>query len=407
MTGFFLGFLLKVLEKINFGLTFVTWVKMLHNGANTSFILLSLTAAIEVSFSIRQGDPLAMLLYVVYLEPLLVNLERVLTGLQLRRQLPDLGPQDAYCDDLNIMTNDLDDFPKIDLEIQRFESFSGAILSRNSKSKVIGFGGWRNKEDWPIPWLACQRSLKVFGIYVSDSYNEILKLYWDHRLQEFKNAIFSWSSRALTTLQQRIEIVKIFALSRTYYVASIFPLRVGYVKKFETVINKFIWSRPYSALKVAFDELKNKKLDGGLQLPCLATMGQALLTSQCLRLLKTGDKRYVCHLDYWLGALLGNVMPDMGIGIQARSDNPYFSTLGDYLASLLVSGFLNAGNLRMVTNKQIYNELSNFPVPKVVRDAALVMDFKPVWQRVHSSVLNSDERQIWYLFIHNKLPIQE
>ena len=136
-------------------------------------------------------------------------------------------------------------------------------------------------------------------------------------------------------------------------------------------------------------------------------MGQALLTSQCLRLLKTGDKRYVCHLDYWLGALLGNVMPDMGIGIQARSDNPYFSTLGDYLASLLVSGFLNAGNLRMVTNKQIYNELSNFPVPKVVRDAALVMDFKQVWRRVHSSVLNSDERQIWYLFIHNKLPVQE
>ena len=73
----YLGFLLKVLDKMNFGTIFVSWVKMLHEGASTSFILLSLTAAIEVCFSIRQGDPLAMLLYVIYLEPLLINLERV------------------------------------------------------------------------------------------------------------------------------------------------------------------------------------------------------------------------------------------------------------------------------------------------------------------------------------------
>ena len=34
----FLGFLLKVLEKMNFSSVFIAWIKMLHEGASTCFI---------------------------------------------------------------------------------------------------------------------------------------------------------------------------------------------------------------------------------------------------------------------------------------------------------------------------------------------------------------------------------
>ena len=33
-------------------------------------------------------------------------------------------------------------------EITKFEQYSGAILSRDKKSKVVGFGGWAKKESW-------------------------------------------------------------------------------------------------------------------------------------------------------------------------------------------------------------------------------------------------------------------
>jgi len=98
-----------------------------------------------------------------------------------------------------------------------------------------------------------------------------------------------------------VEVVKIFALTRTYYVASILPIKAAYIKKFESLIGQFLWKGKYACLRVAFDDLKNKKLSGGLQLPCLTTMGRALLTSQCLRLLKSDNSRYVGHQDYWLG----------------------------------------------------------------------------------------------------------
>ena len=69
-----LDFLVRVMKKMNFGDVFTAWISMLHEGARTRFILTSLSRAIEVIFSIRQGDPLAMLLYIIHIEPLLLAL---------------------------------------------------------------------------------------------------------------------------------------------------------------------------------------------------------------------------------------------------------------------------------------------------------------------------------------------
>ena len=48
-------FLILVMMKMNFSEKFCKWVRMLHVGAKTKFILQFLTKTIEVSFSIRQG----------------------------------------------------------------------------------------------------------------------------------------------------------------------------------------------------------------------------------------------------------------------------------------------------------------------------------------------------------------
>ena len=76
-----LDFLLAVMKKMNFSPKFCSWIKMLHAGAKTRFILQFLTKVINVNFSIRQGDPLAMISYIIYIEPLLIYLERKAVGL--------------------------------------------------------------------------------------------------------------------------------------------------------------------------------------------------------------------------------------------------------------------------------------------------------------------------------------
>ena len=96
---------------------------------------------------------------------------------------------EAYCDDLNIITKSEADFAKIDQTIIKFEKMSGAVLSRDKKCKVIGFGKWRDRDIWPLPWLKTEKELKIFGIIISDSYREIIKKNWEFRFSKFNDVI--------------------------------------------------------------------------------------------------------------------------------------------------------------------------------------------------------------------------
>ena len=398
-----LDFLVKVMKRMNFGDKFVDWILMLHDGASTRLILTRLSRAIQLRFSIRQGDPLAMLLYILYVEPLLWTLEKKITGLRVDSIEQKL---EAYCDDVNITTDKLEDFKVVDKVVKKFEKVSGAILSRNKKCKVIGFGNWACKLDWPLDWIKPVKSEKIFGIFICDSYDEMLRLNWDFRFKKFSNSIITWSPRVLDTLQQRVDVIRMFGLSRVYYVASILPVTPNIVKKFESLMGKFIWNRSGRILRVALDEIKNRKLDGGLQLPCLASMADSLLVSQCVRLINSGDKKSLQHLSFWLGDLLGTLLPGLGQMNSALVIPEYFSHIGEVFADMMISDAITAGTLKSITNKMLYAEMTtSFPPPKVVMESSL--DYSLTWSRLHNSVVNAKARDVMYLLIHNKLPVPE
>ena len=182
-------------------------------------------------------------------------MEANLTGLRFSNVKEVL---ESYCDDLNILTDQLQDFTKLSNIVTDFEKLSGAILSRDKKCKVLGLGKWSQKEHWPIPWLRPVKSVKVFGIIVSNRYSQIITENWKFRLEKFSNTLFSWSNRLLSTIQQRVEVLRTFALSRIYYVASVLPIRRNTVRKLESLMGKFIWKG--SILRVAIEELKNDPL---------------------------------------------------------------------------------------------------------------------------------------------------
>ena len=396
-------FLILVMRKMNFSEKFCKWVKMLHVGAKTKFILQFLTKAIEVSFSIRQGDPLAMILYIIYIEPLLLYLERVLVGLKVA-SIPQCV--EAYCDDVNILTNSMSDFLVVDAAVRKFEAVSGAILSRAKKSTVIGFGSWKDRTAWPLDYLKTVKEVKIFGIFFMDSYRSMIKKNWEFRFERFQDVIKSWSPRILETLVQRVEVVKVFALSRVYYVASILPIRVTMIKKFEKVIGSFLWNASGKVLRVPIGELYNCIEAGGLGLPSIQSMGNSLLLSQLLRLLKSGDTKSMEHVDYWMGEILGDLEVGLGRGEHAQVVPEYFAHLAGLVADALAADLISGSDWREVTNKLIYmDHAKSFVVPKVERESGV--QYKGVWRKLFSPVLTAGAKDVLFLLVHNKLPVRE
>ena len=64
-------------------------------------------------------------------------LQRRVQGLRILNFRQDI---EAFCDDVNIFTDTIQDFEKIDRAVVKFEALSGAILSRNKKCKILGLG---------------------------------------------------------------------------------------------------------------------------------------------------------------------------------------------------------------------------------------------------------------------------
>ena len=396
-------FLLAIMGRMNFSKQFCNWIKMLHMDAKTMFILQGLSRSIRVSFSIRQGDPLSMLLYIVYIEPLLIYIERKLIGLIIPHIPSSL---EAYCDDVNVLTVNDADLIAVDDAVQKFEALSGAILSRDKKCKIVGFGKWKNRVDWPLQYVRTVGEIKVFGIYIMDSYQDMLKRNWSFRFSKFEQSILSWSGRVLETIFQRVEVIKTFALSRIYYLASILPIPQTFVKNIERVMGKFIWSASGKVLRVSLDEMKNPVEKGGCGLVCIKSMSKSLFLVQALRLLKSGDQKSVSHLGYWIGELLGDFLPGVELGDHAEVSVVYYDYLADLVVDAKLSEHVTVENWRFVTNKIIYKIYSDaFQVPKVEVESGL--SYKRVWKCLDNPSLTSVSKEILFLLIHNKLPVRE
>ena len=130
-------------------------------------------------------------------------------------------------------------------------------------------------------------------------------------------------------------------------------------------MGKYLWNFSGKTLRVAINEMKNKKMEGGLNLPCLASMADALLFSQLCRLLRSGERKTVEHVFYWLGDLLESLAPNINHGPLRAVETPeYFAHLADLVTEMMISEKVTAETLKTLTNKTVYAEMtSTFPPP--------------------------------------------
>ncbi len=141
----------------------------------STFLLHEVSPVLPILFSIRQGDPLTALLFVIYLDPFLVRLEAVLSSLRVANiREASFG----YMDDIQVLRDDLQDIVRVDLACRDFEAASGALLNRNPKTTIMGLSSWAGRQDWPLQWILASISVKVLGFTISLVFSNTVQLSW-------------------------------------------------------------------------------------------------------------------------------------------------------------------------------------------------------------------------------------
>ena len=393
----------KVTERMEFPPMFRSWIKMLHHGATTRLILPSgLSREIPVSFSFRQGDCIAGDLFCLNQEPLLRMLRQKLKGLRITNFKQNA---DAYMDDIMNVSSDVEDLVTFNTIFTQFEAQSGAMLSRDQKSKVMGLGQWRGKMDWPLEWIQTVSEMKILGFKICPQYSDSLKSMWDGVFRGFQRTLFAWESRVISSLQQRVDVAQIFGLSKLWYTAQVLPLPHSYTKKIESALSAFIFKGRNERLKLC--ELENSKSQGGLGLICVATKAECLLLRQGLRIIARPEEKCFHHLGYWLGNFLQEPFPGLSEkGPSCFTLSPRFPLHQEMLVCL-EEGFLRnefkPSEILSASTKVIYaSRITDVvPPPKIEKKYPNFNFLNLVYPRLNSTILESESKDILFTLVHD------
>ena len=203
---------------------------------------------------VKQGDALSCIIFIMSMEPLLLNLENNPEILPINTEsMGDLPKVYAYADDVNCAISQTpESVQHVFNEYEKLSRRSGLILNAD-KTELLLLGS-DNERIYNIQYMGnnhlikTKAKIKVNGISLQRNYEKIADDSITGALARMDKFFKAWTRRNLSTLG-RILIVKTFGISQCVYIMQSLTLSDRHYKLVNNLIYKFIWNRHYLASK--------------------------------------------------------------------------------------------------------------------------------------------------------------
>ena len=251
-------FLVKVLQKFNFGTYFLQWIRTFYKNLSSCVLNNGFTNVYSVSRGVRQGDPLSPLLFILSLEILAcyIRQDRNIHGLVINNEEMKLT---LFADDATCFLRDRLPYLHLFVILKFFSRFSGLSVN-DDKTELFGIGPQKLEQD-EFYRKTCT-SIKILGIYFDYHKTTRRNLNFNSILKSIKKTLNMWRWRGLTLLS-RIPIVKTFAIPKFMYKASLISVSEDLIKDVNKLLYGFIWKGNDKIKRTA---LINDIENGGLKM---------------------------------------------------------------------------------------------------------------------------------------------
>ena len=268
-------FLRKILRRFNFGPDFLTWFDILYSHAFSCIqVNKTLSSLFPISRGVRQGCPLAPLLYVLYVEVLAaaIRKEPLITGLTLDSTTIKVS---LYADDITLFLTSDTSFAALNHTLIRYELASGAQVNPD-KCQGLWLGSNRFRSDAPLSYHWSSHSIKILGIHFTPA-NDFLPD-WHAKTVALKKTFILWKQRSLS-LKGRVIVANQLAMSKLSYLARLAPCpgslaaphrrrppsSTNYLRQIHDAVCDFLWDGKQA--RIDFDVLCLPVALGGLNAP--------------------------------------------------------------------------------------------------------------------------------------------
>ena len=289
--------LFMTMESFGFGDYFIKWIKVLYSNASTQIKINGfLTNKIPLRRGLRQGCPLSMMLYVIFIE---------LLALQLRKNPNLIGFKIGgekiislhYADDAIIIIKQNQCFKEVIKDLDTYQSATGAKVNY-TKTKGLWVGKWKDRTDKPLNIKWTNKNIKRLGVYFGND-NPAKHTFQEIRPKIIRSMNF-WKQFALSKLAKS-RVTEIFHASRLWFAATFYDIPTDIIKQLHNEFVAYI-NFPNSTPTVKQEELQKLRLDGGLKLIDIKCKADTYKIRWLLEL--SSDENLATHLNL-LTTLLG------------------------------------------------------------------------------------------------------
>ena len=262
------NFMLKALQKFNFGTSFINWVTLFYTDIEACITNNGSTSGyFKLQRGVRQGDPLSPYLFILAIELFAqaVRESKTIKGIKINEDSEIKISQ--YADDTNGILDGIVSARAFLEILRKFECCSGLKVNKE-KTEAMWLGNERSSNRTPlgIKWV---KTIKLLGIYVSYNDEDTTKKNLEEKLKSVRQTLSLWRMRNLT-LTGKILISKSLIISKFVYSLSVLSIPETFIKIIEKIIWNFIWDGKKA--KIRREVLISDYKHGGLRYPDLRSI---------------------------------------------------------------------------------------------------------------------------------------
>lgn len=360
-------YLIDIMAKMGLNRRFIElYKKITENSFSRILINGQLSKEIKICRSVRQGDPLSMILFVIYLEPLIQKIAMVLNN--------ENNMLTAFADDITCLIDTKEKFYRIIEIFDRFEKVSGSKLSL-TKTEYLPLGLHLNN-------ITEKEEVKILGVIFGKKFNQMLNSNWERQIRKLNIVLYANSNRDIN-IYESIHFLNSFALSTIWYISAIIPITNKHSAIIKSKLGSFIWKK--RKMRVALYQLFLEKKKGGLGLHSPEHRCNALFLNNLLK--------YSVNTELFVNLVLPNI------------DNPPNKKICHslpHIAPQLMDTAYNPKKLELTPVKQMYlNEIKNLPQPYI--ETSIKANWSMIWININMKQLKNEHKSILYIFVNGKI----
>ena len=264
-------YLIKILEKMNFGNKFISHIQLLYNNIYSRVKVNGfLSTLFLIERGLRQGCPLSAILYVIISEVLNMAINNdpfikgvVIEGLEIKLS--------QYADDNScFLIGDKSIFALFDL-LNKFEKATGSKINI-SKTQALWLGENIGRTDKLLNLNWKITSITILGLQFGNE--DVTNTIWQETISAIRRTLKLWRQCNIS-LKSKITVIKALLIPQIIYPTNIYPMKEKHINEIKSIIEDFLWSskRPKIRTNVLYLPIKL----GGLGLPNLNRFQNALL----------------------------------------------------------------------------------------------------------------------------------